>query len=160
MPMFKNRNRNRVRDRNRNPFPIPIELRILENIEIQLPRFHMGHDLIQEILLGNPVADFAVQGAHGQGPGFFLLAPDGQNQWGLGQLGVAYLPVQAFRAAVQFGPQAGRLQGFLDRFGIFGQFIVDGQQGSLDRCQPQREAPGEMFDQDAEEAFDRAEMVR
>ena len=69
----------------------------------------------------------------------------------------AHLVVDLLIAQISLDPQAGCGELFGDRFGIAVRIRHDGRDDRLHRCQPHREAPGIVFNQDADEPLIRPE---
>ena len=99
----------------------------------------------------------AVPGSDGGGFGFGFTVADDQHVWRLLQLGLPDLLVHALAAVVHVYAEAGitKLGGHL--LGVLVVAVGDGDHHRLDRSQPQRERPGVVLHEDAEEALKRAE---
>ena len=82
----------------------------------------------------------------------FALAHD-QHVGNLLQLRLADLESDLLATLVDLGAQAGGSQRRGDFAGVRVLIVGDRQDGGLHRCQPQRERPGVVLDQDAEEAL-------
>ena len=86
--------------------------------------------------------------------GFFLA--DDEQRRDFRQRMLADLVVDLLVAQVDFDAQAGTARGGGDHLGVFVAFRGDGGDDGLHRRQPERKIAGEMFDQNADEAFHRA----
>ena len=59
-------------------------------------------------------------------------------------------------AQIRLGPEARPVQLLRNIGGIVGLLLGNIEDDGLNRCQPQRQRPGEVLDQDADEALERA----
>ena len=80
--------------------------------------------------------DITFKGSDGKCIRFSLFFTDGQDKWNFVELGVAHFTVQAFGSTVDLDPQPCVFKFYFYRVGIGYDFVIDGQNDSLDGGQP------------------------